>query len=175
MEPDLPAGLLKGHNPARSKQSAQSSDDRGWIWLKLKDQASNNGVKGLNIGKGRNVCPAEDSVFKPDSQRAFPRRIDGGLIEIDGDHSTLSAYQSRDEHRHIAHPTADVQDTHPRRNSRLAKKMIRCRRQHLRLSNQTALLAIRMAKKVLGLSQFHDCPLCAFLPTKAAASLRIID
>jgi hypothetical protein len=61
----------------------------------------------------------------------------------------LRAYELGDEHRHIAHPAADIEHPHSGHNASIPKETLRCGRQYPRLPNRPILLAIRMAKDVV--------------------------
>ena len=54
-----------------------------------------------------------------------------------------------DQHRDVAHPATDVEDSHSRRNSGVAKETVRSGRQHLRLPDQPELFTLRMAENVI--------------------------
>jgi hypothetical protein len=143
------SSALECHYPARPQQSTQTPDGRSRIRKELEHQASDDCIKRLNVRKGRDIHSMERRVIEPNSRRTLPGSRDGGLIQIDGGDPALGAYELCDEHRHVAHPAADVQHPHPRNNSSIAKEMLCRRRQHPSLPNQPEPLAIRMAENVI--------------------------
>ena len=77
------------------------------------------------------------------------RSLDRGLIQIDGHHPARGTDEVGDQHRDVAHPATDVEDSHSRRNSGVAKEPLRSGRQHLGLPDQPELLTVRMAENVI--------------------------